>query len=72
MYIYITLTYSETLPGLQGRAWIRVLHSLHGQSLGYQSFIGFLKELNYEICFNSLCTLFQILGPKQAMLSEPL
>ena len=48
------------------------LHSLDRQFLGYHTIIAFLKELIDDIFFNSLGAISQILGPKQAILSNPL
>ena len=37
----------------------------------YWDAIPLLKELIYNISFNSLGTMFQILGPKQAIFLDP-
>ena len=48
------------------------LHSLQGQFSGFHFLISFLKAFTVSNCFNSLCAISQILGPRIEMLSVPL
>ena len=47
------------------------LHSLHGQVLGCQFLISFLKTSNDVSFLNSLGRIFQIFGPRNEILSVP-
>ena len=48
------------------------LHSQQRQFTGFHFLIFLLKALRISDCFNSLGTIFHILGPRREMLSVPL